>query len=53
MDRFVSSFTALCTVGFFAKLDYLYAFWIMRGILIISLPVFIFGVGKTDYHRPA
>lgn len=36
-----------------AKLDYLYAFWIMSGILIIALPVFIFGVGKTDYHRPA
>ena len=36
-----------------ARLDYLYAFWIMSGILIISLPVFIFGVGKTDYHRPA
>jgi len=28
------------------NLDYLYAFWIMSGILIISLPVFIFGVKK-------
>ncbi|MBI5196837.1 MAG: MFS transporter [Nitrospirae bacterium] len=27
-----------------ASLNYLYAFWIMSGILIFSLPVFIFGV---------
>ncbi len=27
-----------------ASLNYLYAFWIMSGILILSIPVFIFGV---------
>jgi len=31
-----------------ARLNYLYAFWIMSGILITALPVFIFGVRK---HR--
>lgn len=30
-----------------ARLDYLYAFWIMSGILIAALPVFAFGVRKT------
>ncbi len=29
-----------------ARFDYLYAFWIMSGILITALPVFVFGVKK-------
>jgi predicted MFS family arabinose efflux permease len=29
-----------------ARFDYLYAFWIMSALLVISIPVFMLGVRK-------